>query len=89
MLKRCRWKPAVFILLVAAQTTAGSVAFSEEPSDKKPAYPLWDGQESVADYGKRVNLPVAQTLDLGGGVSMELVLIMERLLTSPAQHPKS
>ncbi len=35
--------------------------------------PLWDGSESVADYGKRVNLP--PTLDLGNGVKLELVLI--------------
>ncbi|HYF50612.1 MAG TPA: formylglycine-generating enzyme family protein [Planctomycetota bacterium] len=39
------------------------------------AYPLWDGQESVADYAKRVSLPPTQTLDLGNGVKMELVLI--------------
>src|SRR3954468_18106246 len=40
-----------------------------------PAYPLWDGSESVADYAKRVNLPPTQTLDLGSGVKLELVLI--------------
>ena len=39
------------------------------------AYPLWDGQESVADYAKRVNLPPTQTLDLGNNVKLELVLI--------------
>jgi formylglycine-generating enzyme required for sulfatase activity len=38
-------------------------------------YPLWDGHESVADYAKRVNLPPTKTLDLGGGVKMDLVLI--------------
>jgi len=75
MLKRCRWKPAVFILLVAALTSAGSIAFCEDPSDKKPDYPLWDGKESIADYGKRTGLETTQTLDLGGGVKLELVLI--------------
>ena len=37
--------------------------------------PLWDGHESVAGYATRVNLPATKTLDLGGGVKMELVLI--------------
>ena len=37
------------------------------------AWPLWDGHESVASYAKRVNLPPIKTLDLGGGVKMELV----------------
>ena len=41
----------------------------------EPAYPLWDGQESVAEYAKKVGLPATKTLDLGGGVKMELVLI--------------
>ena len=54
------------ILVLSASLPAG------EPT---PAYPLWDGQESVADYAKRVNLAPTQTLDLGNGVKMELVLI--------------
>lgn len=41
----------------------------------EPAYPLWDGHESVADYAKKVNLPPTKTLDLGNDVKMELVLI--------------
>ena len=40
-----------------------------------PAFPLWDNLESVESYAKRVNLPPTQTLDLGNGVKLELVLI--------------
>jgi len=41
----------------------------------EPQYPLWDGTESVAEYSKKVNLPPTQSLDLGNGVKLELVLI--------------
>ena len=47
----------------------GSLSASEQ------TYPLWDGVEFVADYAKKVNLPVTKTLDLGNGVKLELVLI--------------
>src|SRR3972149_1138274 len=73
--RRCPWRPVVPVLLVMALQTACSVAHCEEPPGKKPAYPLWDGQESVAEYAQRVNLPPTQTLDLGNGVKLELVLI--------------
>jgi formylglycine-generating enzyme required for sulfatase activity len=74
-LRRCRWNPADAILIVSALWMTGFSAFCEEPSDKQPAYPLWDGSESVADYAKKVNLSPTKTLDLGNGVNMELVLI--------------
>jgi len=51
----------------------GSIAAGEQQT--QPAYPLWDGTESVADYATKVNLPPTKTLDLGNGVKMELVLI--------------
>jgi formylglycine-generating enzyme required for sulfatase activity len=38
-------------------------------------YPLWDGKESVAAYAKRANLEPTLSLDLGGGVKWEGVLI--------------
>jgi formylglycine-generating enzyme required for sulfatase activity len=52
------------ILMLAGSLVAG-----------EPAFPLWDGSESVAEYAKKVNLPPKKTLDLGNGVKLELVLI--------------
>ena len=39
------------------------------------SFPPWDGKETVADYAKRANLAPTLTLDLGGGVKWEGVLI--------------
>ena len=59
--------------IVLVLVLAGSLSASE--LGPVPANLLWDGHESIADYAQRVNLPPTKTLDLGGGVKMELVLI--------------
>ena len=59
--------PLLFYFLIR------SLAAGEGPAD--PAYPLWDGEESVVQYAERVHLPPTETLDLGQGVKLELVLI--------------
>jgi len=72
---------AAWLCVVAVPLGAAGASPAEEPSrarkqaDASHAYPLWDGHETVAQYAHRVNLPETQTLDLGGGVSLELVLI--------------
>ena len=66
-----RYNAAMRLLPLILIALAGSLVAGEATS----TYPLWDGQVSVADYAKRVNLPPTKTLDLGGGVKMELMLI--------------
>ena len=38
-------------------------------------YPFWDGKESVESYAKKVNLPATKSLDLGNGMTLDLVLV--------------
>jgi formylglycine-generating enzyme required for sulfatase activity len=59
--------PLALILLSACAASAA------EGPDK--AWPPWDGVESVEQYAKKVNLPPTQSLDLGNGVKLDLVLI--------------
>jgi len=39
------------------------------------SWPLWDGSEPIEQYAHRACLEPSQTLDLGNGVKLELVLI--------------
>jgi formylglycine-generating enzyme required for sulfatase activity len=38
-------------------------------------FPAWDGEETIAAYAKRAGLSPTDSLDLGGGLKLELVLI--------------
>jgi formylglycine-generating enzyme required for sulfatase activity len=55
--------PAILLLALAASAA--------EPVP----FPLWDGQESIGEYARKVNLPATQTPDLGNGIKLGLVLV--------------
>lgn len=49
---------------------------STAPAASQPAYPLWDGKETVAAYARRAGIKKTEVvLDLGKGVSLKAVLI--------------
>ncbi len=52
-----------------------SLAASGALSAGETVYPTWDGKEDMAAYAKRAGLEPALTLDLGGGVTWQGVLV--------------
>ena len=65
---------AGWLCLAVVAVGAADASLAKAPQARQPV-PLWDGKETVAQYARRVNLPETQTLDLGNGVALELVLI--------------
>ena len=59
------------ILALAGMLCALPLRAAESPR----AFPLWDGKESVESYAARVKMPSTKSIDLGGGVTLDLVLI--------------
>ena len=64
-----RWGCASLVLLACA------LAGGAEAAQSEPAYPLWDGKETITDYARRTGLEPTAALDCGNGVTMELVLV--------------
>ncbi|MCY3022814.1 MAG: hypothetical protein NTW87_27865, partial [Planctomycetota bacterium] len=63
------------LLTSAYLALSAAAAFGAAEGAARQAYPLWDGEEPVAEYARRVNLPPTRTLDLGNEVKLELVLV--------------
>src|ERR1043165_1970331 len=62
-----------------------------DPPKTEGKYPLWDGKETIAEYAKRAKLEPTLTLDLGGDVKWEGVLIPAGtfVMGSPAGEAKT
>ncbi|MCY3017734.1 MAG: formylglycine-generating enzyme family protein [Planctomycetota bacterium] len=71
--------------LLALACIAASAFAAETPA---PTWPLWNGQESIEQYTKRVNLLPTKTLDLGNGVKLDLVLIPAGRFIMGTPEPK-
>jgi len=58
-------------------------------ADAQPQpYPLWDGHESIEHYAARTDLPPTKSLDLGNGVTLDLVLIPAGKFIMGTPEPK-
>lgn len=65
-----------------------ALAFPLHAAETARAFPLWDGKETVAAYAAKVNLPPTKSIDLGGGVMLDLMLIPAGQFMMGTQMPK-
>ncbi|HEY3323513.1 MAG TPA: formylglycine-generating enzyme family protein [Planctomycetota bacterium] len=75
-----------FPLLAFACLTAAATSAANAPNTK--AWPLWNGEETVAHYAARAELPRTKALDFGDGVTLDLVLIPAGKFIMGTPEPK-
>src|SRR5438876_949205 len=80
---RADMKPSLVVAFLLLFLLPGC---APEPDSLQP-YPIWDGKESVEDYARRTHLPPTDTLDLGDGVTIDLVLIPAAVAGNPPPAP--
>lgn len=68
---RCARFRLGLLIALAGMVCALACGAAEGPR----AFPLWDGKETVESYAARVGMPATKSIDLGGGVTLDLVLI--------------
>src|ERR1035437_3271835 len=63
----------VVVVLFSGVGRSAPPTAASKPVASQPAYPLWDGNESVADYAKRAGIKDVQiALTLDGNVTLKL-----------------
>ena len=73
-------KPKHWMLGVLSLLLAGTLARAAEDPPAQP-WPLWDGSESIAEYAKKVNLPLAEAVvgqtivGIGGAAAFVLMMV--------------
>jgi formylglycine-generating enzyme required for sulfatase activity/pimeloyl-ACP methyl ester carboxylesterase len=68
-----RWTVKVAVAVAPALVTLAPRSADAAPAATR--MPLWDGKEPVAQYARRVGLRPVETLALGDGLTLEMVLV--------------
>src|SRR6185436_8077797 len=85
-----RLSPMLFIFFcLGLGAWAEDSSLASKSATSEPAWPLWNGRETAAEYGLRAGLEATQTLELGHGVKLELALIPAGKFVMGTPEPES